>query len=172
VTHVRLRPLEEADLPLLLRMRWDREATGEFEWFGYRMDDARRLERRWHEDGLIASDAPSFLAVVSDDETAGWLSWRPTSFGNFEIGAALVPSFRGRGIGTEAQRLLVDYLFATTTAHRIQAGTEVDNIAEQRALERLGFTREGVQRGGAFRAGAWRDGVMYSVLRQEWVRPD
>lgn len=164
--------MEEADLPQLLRMRWDPDATGEFQWFGYRMDDARGLQRRWHDDGLIASDAPSFLAVLSDDETAGWVSWRPTTFGNFEIGAALFPSFRGRRIGTEAQRLLVDYLFATTTANRLQAGTEVDNIAEQRALERLGFTREGVQRGAGFRAGAWRDGVMYSILRSEWVRTE
>jgi RimJ/RimL family protein N-acetyltransferase len=164
--------VEEADLPQLLRMRWDPDATGEFQWFGYRMDDARRLERRWHEDGLIASDAPSFLAVVSDDEVVGWVSWRPTTFGNFEIGAALFPSFRGRGIGSEAQRLLVDYLFATTTAHRLQAGTEADNIAEQRALERVGFTHEGVQRGAGFRAGAWRDGVTYSILRSEWARTE
>jgi RimJ/RimL family protein N-acetyltransferase len=168
---VRLRPVEGADLPQLLRMRWDAEATGEFQWFGYRMDDARRLERRWHEDGLIASDAQSFLTVASDDDCAGWVGWRPTTFGNFEIGAALFPPFRGRGIGTEAQRLLVDYLFTTTTAHRLQAGTEVDNMAEQRALERLGFTREGIQRGAGFRAGAWRDGVTYSILRNEWVRP-
>jgi RimJ/RimL family protein N-acetyltransferase len=100
------------------------------------------------------------------------VSWRPTTFGNFEIGAALFPSFRGRRIGTEAQRLLVDYLFATTTANRLQAGTEVDNIAEQHALDRLGFTREGAQRGAGFRAGAWRDGVMYSILRSEWARTE
>jgi RimJ/RimL family protein N-acetyltransferase len=152
-------------------MRWDPEATGAFEWFGYRMNDARALQRRWHEDGLIAGDAASFLAVVSDDETAGWVSWRPTVSGNFEFGAALFPSFRGRGIGTEAQRLLIDYLFATTTAHRLEAGTDVDNVAEQRALERLGCTREGVRRGIGFRGGAWRDGVTYSILRNEWVLP-
>jgi RimJ/RimL family protein N-acetyltransferase len=161
-----VRPVEGADLPQLLRMRWDAEATGEFQWFGYRIDDARRVERRWHEDGLIVSDAQSFLTVASDDDCAGWVGWRPTTFGNFEIGAALFPPFSGRGIGTEAQRLLVDYLF-TTTAHRLQAGTEVDNMAEQRALERLGFTREGIQRGAGFRAGAWRDGVTYSILRNE-----
>jgi RimJ/RimL family protein N-acetyltransferase len=43
----------------------------------------------------------------------------------------------------------------------------VANIAEQRALEWAGFTREGVLRGACFRAGAWRDMVMYSVLRAE-----
>jgi RimJ/RimL family protein N-acetyltransferase len=58
-------------------------------------------------------------------------------------------------------------LFAHTTAHRIEAGTEADNIAEQRALEKAGFTREGVLRGIGWRGGSWRDGVLYSLLRTD-----
>jgi RimJ/RimL family protein N-acetyltransferase len=50
---------------------------------------------------------------------------------------------------------------------RIEAETDVENVAEQRALERAGFTREGVLRHAQFRAGHWRDTVMYSVLRAE-----
>lgn len=51
--------------------------------------------------------------------------------------------------------------------HRIEAGTDVGNLAEQRALEKAGFTREGVLRGHSFRSGRWHDTVMYSVLRHE-----
>jgi RimJ/RimL family protein N-acetyltransferase len=51
--------------------------------------------------------------------------------------------------------------------HRIWAGTEADNIAEQRALEKAGFTREGVIRGAGWRDGTWRDGVIYSLLRTD-----
>jgi len=61
----------------------------------------------------------------------------------------------------------VEYLFSTTTAHRIQAGTEVENIAERGALERVGFQLEGIQRGSGFRDGHWRDGVIYSILRTD-----
>jgi L-amino acid N-acyltransferase YncA len=73
----------------------------------------------------------------------------------------------GRGYGTQAQRLLARYLFAHTTAHRIWAGTQVGNLAEQRALEKAGFTREGVTRATGWRDGAWRDGVIYSLLRTD-----
>jgi RimJ/RimL family protein N-acetyltransferase len=79
----------------------------------------------------------------------------------------LLPEARGRGHGTQAQRLLARYLFAHTTVHRIWAGTEVDNIAEQKALERAGFTREGITRATGWRDGAWRDGVIYSLLRTD-----
>jgi RimJ/RimL family protein N-acetyltransferase len=46
----------------------------------------------------------------------------------------------------------------------------MDNVAEQRALDKAGFTKEGVLRGIAFRDGRWRDGLRYSVLRDD-VRP-
>ena len=96
------------------------------------------------------------------------MSWRAAGGpGNVEIGIWLFVEHRGRGIGTEAQRQLVDYLFATTPVHRLQAGTEVANVAEQRALEKVGFKREGVARGVHFRDGEWRDGVLYGLLRDD-----
>lgn len=170
---VRLRAVEGHELDQLVRLLWDPEAPGEHQWFGFRLDKARDIERRWREDGLIGGEA-SFLAVGLDDgRCAGWVTWRPVgASGNFEIGMALFAEHRGHGIGTEAHRQLVDYLFSTTTANRLQAGTEVDNIAEQRALERAGFRREGVQRGLYFRAAAWRDSVMYGLLRDDWLNRD
>jgi RimJ/RimL family protein N-acetyltransferase len=165
---VSLRPVEEADLPLVSRFLHDHAVTGEFEWFGFRVQTAKELERRWHEDGLLGADDGYLVLALEDGSCAGWLNWRNAGhFGNFEIGISLFPEHRGNGFGTEAQRQLVEYLFGTTTAHRIQAGTEVDNIAEQRALERVGFRREGVQRGVHFRDGSWRDGVMYGLLRTD-----
>jgi L-amino acid N-acyltransferase YncA len=149
---------------------WDPEAPGEYQWFGFRIDKVRDVERRWRDDGLIGADS-SFLAVDVDDGTcAGWVTWRAVAGStNFEIGIALFSEHRGHGVGTQAQRQLVSYLFDTTTANRLQAGTELDNVAEQRALERVGFRREGVQRGMYFRAGAWRDNVMYGLLRADWL---
>ncbi len=165
---MRLRPVEEAELADLVRLLWDPDAPGEYQWFGYRVGKAKELERRWHNDGLIGDD-PSFLAVdVEDGTCAGWVTWRRVdTSGNFEVGIALFADHRGHGIGTEAQRQLVDYLFTTTTAHRLQAGTETENLAERKALERVGFQCEGVARGLYFRGGRWRDSVMYGLLRED-----
>ncbi len=170
---VRLRPISESDLAKIVRFEWDVEAIGEFDWFGYRMDRARELERRWREDGLIGDESSHLAVAVGDDlECAGVVEWRPVGrTGNLEIGIALFPEHRGRGVGTEAQRLLVEHLFATTTVHRIQAGTEVGNIAERTALERAGFQREGVTRGHHFRSGEWRDSIVYAVLRGDRGAP-
>ena len=167
-TDVQLRPVAEADLDQLLRFFTEEGVAGEFQWFGYRLQRVADLRRRWEEDGLIGGEQ-SFLAVTVEDEVcAGWVSWRPAGpHGNWEIGAALFPQYRGRGIGTEVQRRLVRYLFDVTTAQRIEAGTEVGNVGEQRALEKAGFKREGVQRAAYFRAGQWRDSVMYGLTRDD-----
>ncbi len=50
---------------------------------------------------------------------------------------------------------------------RIQAATHPENLAEQKALEKAGFTLEGVIRACEFRAGKYRDGYLYSRLRDD-----
>ncbi len=170
---VHLRPFRETDLDLFARFATDRDFAGPFEWFGFR--SAESFRRRWETDGFLGDD-PHYLVVAQADEiTVGWVMWRRGNLGAggvWEIGALLAPEFRGRGAGTAAQRLLVEYLFATTTAHRIWAGTQLDNAAEQRALEKCGFRREGLLRESVFRGGKWRDSLVYGLLRDEALNLD
>jgi RimJ/RimL family protein N-acetyltransferase len=85
----------------------------------------------------------------------------------WDIGIELVAEARGQGFGAEAQRLLADWLFETTPANRVEAGTDAENHAEARALEKAGFQRDGVLRGAQFRAGAYHDLIVYSRLRDD-----
>jgi RimJ/RimL family protein N-acetyltransferase len=85
----------------------------------------------------------------------------------FNLGIALLPEHRGHGHGAEAQRLLADYLFAHTLVERVEASTDVENLAEQGALEKAGFAREGILRHAQFREGGFHDLVLYSKLRGE-----
>lgn len=163
-----LRPMTEADLTALGGMVNDPGALGEFQWFGWA--DPERFRRRWAECGLL-SEEQSIFAVATEGEFLGFVAaTRKAARPNtpyWSIGAQLMPQARGRGIGTQAHRLLVDYLFAHTTAVRVEADTDIGNLAEQRVLEKLGFTREGVHRSMVFRAGQWRDAVFYSLLRTD-----
>lgn len=163
-----LRPVAENDLPLLYRLTSDPAATGSHEWFGWQ--DTGRFRRQWEENGLLGENG-GMLVVAAGDEPVGLVNWHKhqtaqTSY-CWTIGIAIIPEARGQGAGTQAQRQLVRYLFAHTQVNRIEAVTEITNVAEQRALERAGFTREGVLRGFGFQGGTWHDGVLYSVLRHE-----
>jgi RimJ/RimL family protein N-acetyltransferase len=167
---VRLRPIEEADLDSLHRFESDPSSMGPYLPSAFRSPHARR--RRWEEDGWLGADSGQLAVALPDGTLAGIVGWRSVQTGGpeagcLEIGALLFPEHRSRGLGTAAQRQLVEYLYATTLANRLQAITNGENIAEQRALERIGFRREGIMRGLAFDAGRWHDGVLYARLRDD-----
>jgi RimJ/RimL family protein N-acetyltransferase len=161
--------MTDADLPVLELIRSDPEEASAFGYHGFRSTIA--IRRDFADTGLLYEEG-GVLAVVADGETVGTVSWHRVSTGpnsfTWNIGIGLLSTARGKGYGTAAQRALVDYLFGYTQAYRIEAGTETGNFAEQRSLEKAGFTREGVVRGAAFRAGRWRDMVTYSVLRTDF----
>ena len=167
----RLRPIVEADLPTLERQNVDPEAAGEMSWFGFR--NLGSLARRLASGDLIGEEQGKLGIVDDDGHLVGEVGWirvmngPPPNGYAWNIGIWVVPEQRGKGHGAEAQRLMAAYLFEHTYLERVEAGTEADNVAEQRALEKAGFTREGVLRRACFRGGAWRDMVVYSKLRGE-----
>jgi len=134
-------------------------------------ETAKRREH-WNSDGLLSEEGGE-LIVTADGEPVGDVQWRTVEYGPntgsrpLNIGITLAPAARGRGIGSVAQRMLVDFLFNHTTVHRIEASTDITNIAEQNALNKAGFTRDGVLRGAQFRCGDWHDMVVYSRLRTD-----
>jgi ribosomal-protein-alanine N-acetyltransferase len=164
---VQLRPVEERDLDALGRIDTDPAVSEPFEWRGFRDPRARR--RRWEEDGYLGREDSLLVVALPDGTFAGIVVWRWIATSGppvcLQICILIFPEHRGKGLGTAAQRLLADYLFTTTLANRLEATTEIDNLAEQRALENAGFVREGVLRGRGFVRGQWRDGVMYARLR-------
>ncbi len=117
------------------------------------------------------------MLVLADGVVVGDVSWHSVWYGPNSgskarnIGISLTVGARGRGIGWRAQRLLVEHLFATTDAGRIEAGTDVQNIAEQRALEKAGFQREGVLRGAQVRSDGRHDMVSFAILRTDLEPP-
>ena len=167
---ISLRPVRPEDVEHLARWRNDAEAAGEFQWYGF--GSTQHFREQVANDALIDADGGT-LAVVEGDTLVGDVSWRRVQTGAlahswcWNIGVIVLAQHRGKGYGTAAQRMLTEYLFQHTPVERIDASTDVDNVAEQRALEKSGFTREGVSRRFMWQGGRWRDYVVYSKLRGE-----
>jgi RimJ/RimL family protein N-acetyltransferase len=166
---VRLRAFVESDLHFLDRLGTDRNALGEFEWPGFA--DPRAFRRRWEEDGYVSATSAAVAVVGPEDTALGMATWKPRGFPlgvAYEIGIAIMPEHRGQGIGTIAQRLLVDHLFAHTTANRLEALTNDANVGERKALEKLGFTSEGLMPGRSFLQGRYVGVLIYGLLRADY----
>jgi RimJ/RimL family protein N-acetyltransferase len=73
------------------------------------------------------------------------------------------------GVNTEAKLLLMARAFEELGAQRVEWHTDIRNERSQRAIERLGATREGVLRRHRQRVdGSWRDSVLYAMTAPEW----
>jgi len=162
-----LRPVELEDLPLLHRWDSDPAVAGEFQV--PRPRSMREMERRFLDSTALTEEFGRLLAVRDDDTPVGLLSYHRVGYGLWSpavnMGIEIAPEHRGQGYGSEAQRLLADYLLAAFPVGRVEASTDVENLAEQRSLERAGFTREGVARHAAWRAGTWHDMVVFSRIQ-------
>jgi RimJ/RimL family protein N-acetyltransferase len=109
----------------------------------------------------------TLVIELADGTAAGVVSYIRVPYGPnerslaYRIEITVLPAHRRRGVGAAAQRLLADQLLSQSGSNPVEADTDVGNIAEQRTLERAGFTREGVVRGAQWRWGAWHDRVLY-----------
>jgi RimJ/RimL family protein N-acetyltransferase len=163
---VNLRALEKEDLPLFVEWLNTPEVLGEYN--PLRQVSRTEVEKDSEKGKTVFSD---FVIEKKDGSKIGFISHfevvHPAGK-HLEIGYSLVPSERGKGYGTEAVKIMVDYLFLSKDVVRVQACTDARNIASQKTLEKAGFKREGVQRKGFFSRGEWTDDFIYSILREEW----
>jgi RimJ/RimL family protein N-acetyltransferase len=168
---VRLRDCTLADADFL--DEWNRNMeVGGFNDFGARHPVPRDVLAS----GPLRNERNGTLVIerLTDGQPVGTVGWRlvtvygpsPTSDA-LQIGIELIPPARGQGLGTEAQRLIADYLFGATAVNRVEASTDIENLPEQRSLEKAGYGREGVLRGAQYRGGGYHDLVVYARIRSD-----
>jgi len=91
---------------------------------------------------------------------------------NAEVGIMIgEKSARGRGLGTEAVRLVCDYGFHALELHSIWLLTYGWNIAGQKAYVKAGFKEVGRRRQARFFDGKYWDDIYYDLLREEFDSP-
>jgi RimJ/RimL family protein N-acetyltransferase len=79
------------------------------------------------------------------------------------------PEGRGRGLGSEATRLVLRHAFEATDLYRVELGVYAFNPRARYVYERAGFVLEGTRRAALVFDGERVDEITMSVLRPEWV---
>ena len=72
-------------------------------------------------------------------------------------------SCKGKGIATQASRLLLEYAFGQLGLRDVYLYTEVDNISAQKLFERCGFVRCGIEKDSAINRGRPVDRYYYVI---------
>ena len=128
--------------------------------------------RSWY---ATRADQPDRLDLAVTDPATGELlgevvlhEWDPAAR-SCTFRTLIGPRGRGRGIGTEATRLIVGYAFEQLGLHRIQLEVYGHNHRARRVYEKVGFVVEGVRREAQLRDGQWVDDVLMAILDHEWA---
>ncbi|MFN8518589.1 MAG: GNAT family protein [Chloroflexota bacterium] len=129
-------------------------------------------EARAYVDAAMATgDDGASAAFVIADRQLGRALGAVTRFGPeghiATVGLWLLPEARGRGVGTRALRLVIDWTFATTSVERIDCYIELGNEPSMRMVERVGFRREGLLRAWEVGPDGPIDCVVWSILRTD-----
>jgi RimJ/RimL family protein N-acetyltransferase len=142
---------------------------------------SRGSQRPWQPISPGRPDAPyavidadprhaTFSAITLDgEELAGECGLWSIDLHNrtAELGIALLPAARGRGLAVDIVRTLCEYGFKTRGLHRIQIDTLADNAAMRATALRAGFTLEGQRRQAVWANGAFFDDVVYGRLADD-----
>ncbi|MCE3280102.1 MAG: family N-acetyltransferase [Bacteroidetes bacterium] len=116
-----------------------------------------------------APSIPNILAIDLNGEAIGGIGLHPQEDiqrMNAELGYWLGEPYWGKGIITEAIKLIVDYGFKNFEINRIFAKPFGTNIASQKALEKAGFILEGRFEKTLFKNGESVDELIYAARRK------
>ncbi|WP_298393271.1 GNAT family protein [Flavobacterium sp.] len=87
-----------------------------------------------------------------------------------EIGYMILPEYNGRGIVTEAIKVVLEYGFEDLNMHSIEAVIDPENVASERVLLKNGFIKEAHIQENELWNGKYWDSVIYSLLKRNFKK--
>ena len=139
-------------------------------WYAHESGHMVARRRKW----LVGKREPPFSFLEIEGPRGEHLGW-VTAYYRFddphmtEFGIDICEdAFWGQGIGSEASRLWLDYLFRQYALTRIGFGTWEGNLRMLALGEKLGFLEEARIRRGCFVDGRFWDRIKMGILREEW----
>lgn len=166
---VNLRPLnKQTDLASCLRWLNDPDLT---DMLGTYLPITEPQESAWLDKKLnnennislaIETTGGRFIGIISLNR----INWkdRCATTGSFIGDKALW----GRGYGSEAKMMLLNFAFNTLGLNRIESEVIEYNTRSQRCLEKCGYRFEGCRRKCVFKNGLFWNLLTYGILRDEW----
>lgn len=170
---VDLKVLDREDVDFAVECFNNPDFWGEYSPIGEQVSKYEWLKLLDNPSNFMLLTEMKIFVIQKKDKTRIGIAWHILNqpYKLMEIVCFLVPDARGKGYGTEAAQLMIDYLFLSKDIVRVQAIVNVGNKASQKVLMKAGFRVEGTIRKLLFVRGTWTDYYICSILREEWKEP-
>ena len=165
---VRLRPVEERDLPHFVEWLADWHVR---RWLA-EMESPPTLEeeRQWYDRRRSDPDAVMWAIETLEGRLAGNVELRLQPVRRkAELGISIHDkTLWSQGLGTDAVRQVLRYAFKELGLNRVELTTDEENTRAIRCYEKCGFVREGLLRQHRLIDGKFGNTVVMSVLAEDW----
>ncbi|MCE9645604.1 MAG: GNAT family N-acetyltransferase [Chloroflexi bacterium] len=112
------------------------------------------------------------IRTLADDQLIGGVGLWVSSWSHADTWLGISIGDRrywGKGYGTDAMRLAVQYAFVELNLRRVSLGLHAYNERALRTYQKVGFKLEGRMRGEGLRDGVRFDSLWMGILREEWL---
>ena len=170
-SNVTIRPMTEADTANIVRWR---NTPSVYEHFIYRTPLTEEAHLNWLHNRVETGDVAQFIIVDTESgEDVGSVYLRDIDTENKKCEYGIFigeDSCRGKGIGSAAAKLALDYAFDTLGLNRVFLRVFADNTRAIKSYENAGFVYEGKFRDDVIIDGKAYDMVFMGILREDWKK--
>lgn len=160
-----LRPITADDTELAVRWRNEPAVVKNFI---YRKPVSRKDHEEWLTNKVFKGLVHQFIICRSEDA----MPLGSVYLQNFEDGHKRAESgiylgeeqVYGKGIGTEAVKLIADYAFGTLGLHKLSARVLAYNTASRRLHEKAGYVQEAHLKDELFLEGKYEDLILFGAV--------
>jgi RimJ/RimL family protein N-acetyltransferase len=166
---VKLRPLFEADLQLCLKWINDPEVRV---FLSSHLPVGLEKELEWLK--RLNTDGGVTLAIVTiaDNKHIGNIGLHRIDWKDRKAETGTVigeKDYWGKGYGTDAKMILLDYAFNNLNLHKITSRVLAFNKRSLHYSLHCGYKVEGTLRQSVFRNGKYWDEILLGVFKEEWL---
>jgi RimJ/RimL family protein N-acetyltransferase len=167
---IRLRAIEEEDLPRINEMIWDPEVSRHL---AVTWPEPLAGTRRWWSGARANPSSASFAIATLTGELVGGCSLDGIDPGvrSAGLGIWIGRPYWDRGYGTDAVRTLCRFGFNEMNLQRIGLAVWETNPRGVRAYEKVGFKEEGRRRRASFVDGRHVDVIVMGLLAEDLIDP-
>ncbi len=160
---VSLRPITKEDTDMVLSWRNSEQVK---QYFIYRKDITVEEHLSWLANKVETGKVAQFIIETENGPVGSvYLQSIDQTHKNAEYGIFIgADGCVGKGYGTEAGRLILEYAFDVLKLHKVYLRVIDNNLRAIKSYEHMGFSVEGVLKDEIFVDGAYYDIVRMSIL--------
>lgn len=112
-----------------------------------------------------------FTITTLDDHSVGGVNLNSIDEknGTFSVGMQIDRDHRGKGYGTAAMRLVLQYAFLERRLNKYYGSVLEGNIASAQMLKKLGCVEEGRRRQMVYSQGRYYDELLFGLTKSEFA---